>query len=465
MELLAVSHAFLRQCHLRPTGFSESRIRGYLAAAFWLRPGDLLCLLPVSGKALPFFRTLAGSGTAISKDGSTHRAAGSMIALGVAPKFRKQERMRILHIAAGNLFGGVETMLLTLARQSGLCPEIAASFAVCFEGTLSSELRRTEAPVHVLGEVRASKPWTIWRARRKLLEILDQHLCDMVICHSAWPHAVFGPVIGKAGVPLLTWLHNPAGGTHWVERWAGRTRPDCVICNSQFTAGTANSLFPNVPIEVVYCPVAETENSTCHRAQVRAELSTSGSAVVVIQVSRWERLKGHLIHLEALGKIRQLSEWVAWFVGGAQRPSEARYLEEVKQRARQLSLTDRIRFLGQRADVPRLLAAADIHCQPNTEPESFGISFVEGLQARLPVVTTAIGGALEILDDSCGILTRPGDAEGLASSLRLLIGRSDLRLRLGRAGPARAKALCNPERQASRLYALCQRVLESRLAA
>jgi glycosyltransferase involved in cell wall biosynthesis len=372
---------------------------------------------------------------------------------------------RILHIAAGNLFGGVETMLLTLARQSGCCPEMAATFAVCFEGRLSLQLRHMAAVVHVLGQVQASKPWSVWLARRKLRKILDQHACDVVICHSAWPHAIFGPIVRKAGIPLLTWLHDPARGTHWVERWARRTRPDYVICNSQFTAGTVRNFFSNACFEVVHCPVATVDFPFSDRSQVRTELKTPCTSTVVIQVSRLERWKGHLLHLEALGKLRPLTGWVAWFVGGAQRPAEARYLEELKRRAGELNIADHVRFLGQRPDVPRLLAASDIHCQPNSGPEPFGITYIEGLQAGLPVVTTAQGGALEILNDSCGILTPPDDADALAVSLRKLIENPDTRRRLGRAGPARAKALCDPTRQMSRLHAICQRIQQKRMVA
>ena len=60
-------------------------------------------------------------------------------------------------------------------------------------------------------------------------------------------------------------------------------------------------------------------------------------------------------------------------------------------------------------DVPRLLAAADIHCQPNISPEPFGIAFIEALAAGLPVVTSAIGGAIEIVDDTCGRLVPASD--------------------------------------------------------
>lgn len=373
--------------------------------------------------------------------------------------------MRVIHVSAGNLFGGVETNLATLARRRDQCPGMEPHFACCFEGRLAEILRQASVPVHVLGAVRISRPWTMWRARSKMARLLMETRIDLVVCHSAWPHAVFGPVARRAGIPLVTWIHDPAGGTHWLERWARRTQPDYVICNSRFTAGTVKNLFPGVPFEIVYCPVAETHFPFHERSNVRAELNTSADAIVVIQVSRLERWKGHLLHLEALAKLRNLSGWAAWLVGGAQRPQEARYLEELKSRAVELNIAHRVRFLGQRLDVPRLLAAADIHCQPNTGPEPFGITFVEGLQAGLPVITTALGGALEILDDYCGILSPPGDADALAASLKKLIQDPQKRAELGRNGPARARVLCDPGPQMSHLHSLCQRVLQRKVAA
>src|SRR5262249_1914566 len=155
---------------------------------------------------------------------------------------------------------------------------------------------------HCLGEVRVSRPWTIWRARRNLTDLFKQTGVDLVVCHSAWPHAVFAPAVRRAGIPLLIWLHDPPRGTHWVERWARQTPPDFAVCNSQFTARAVKNLFPDMGFEVVYCPVAAPGFPFQERSQVRAELSTANDAVVVIQVSRLERWKGHLLHLEALGK-------------------------------------------------------------------------------------------------------------------------------------------------------------------
>jgi glycosyltransferase involved in cell wall biosynthesis len=126
------------------------------------------------------------------------------------------------------------------------------------------------------------------------------------------------------------------------------------------------------------------------------------------------------------------------------------YLAKLKQKAISLGISERVRFLDQRSDVARLLSASDIFCQPNTTGEPFGIVFIEALHAQLPVVTTDIGGAREIVDESCGVLVPPGDARSLAAALRTLIQEPTLRTRLGNAGPARASALCNPVMQTNR---------------
>ena len=95
---------------------------------------------------------------------------------------------------------------------------------------------------------------------------------------------------------------------------------------------------------------------------------------------------------------------------------------------------------------PRLLAAADIHCQPNTAPEPFGLAFVEALHAGLPVVTSDLGGAREIVHARCGVLVRAGDVAALGAALQALIDdrRAAAPARGRRPGP-RAR-LCDPAR-------------------
>ena len=104
-----------------------------------------------------------------------------------------------------------------------------------------------------------------------------------------------------------------------------------------------------------------------------------------------------------------------------------------------------------------MLAAADIYCQPNTEPEPFGVVLVEALAAGLPVVCSRHGGALEIIDDSCGRLVPPGAPGALSEVLTSLVQDPDGRSSLSVRAPARARALCDPPTQMRRLHDVMRR--------
>ncbi|MBD2503652.1 glycosyltransferase family 4 protein [Anabaena azotica] len=370
--------------------------------------------------------------------------------------------MKILHIYSGNLFGGIETLLVTLAKEQSLCMQMQHHFALCFEGRLAHELRSFGAKIHSLGKVRISHPWTMWQARLQLQQLLKQERFDLVICHSCWSQAIFGSVVRAKCIPLIFWCHDVPNGKHPLEQWAKKIPPNLVIANSLYTQAAVSNLYPQIDSKILLCPVAcpDIGKDASIRQDVRAELNTPDDAIVLIQVSRLERWKGQSFLLSALGNLRDIPGWICWLVGGIQRSHEAEYLQELKIQAQQLGIEDRVLFLGQRTDVPRLLAAADIHCQPNTGGEPFGIAFVEALYAGLPVVTTTIGAGMEIVDDSCGRLVAPNDINALSDVLNFLILNPSERATLAAGGKPRAEYLCNPAQQLTRLYNLLSEVVE-----
>jgi glycosyltransferase involved in cell wall biosynthesis len=243
-------------------------------------------------------------------------------------------------------------------------------------------------------------------------------------------------------------------GTHWLERLARSARPDLAICNSRFTAAETAHWLPGA-IEHVYCPVTAPRPQSSEqsdRRAVRRSLKTPDQNVVIIQVSRLESWKGQHVLLDALARLQEVPTWTCWIVGGTQRPSERIYQQQLEHIAEAGGIADRVRFLGERRDVPALLAAADLFCQPNTSPEPFGLSLVEALHAGLPVITSNIGGACEIVDASCGLLTPPGDSSAVAGALARLVEDAALRARLGGAARRRPEVLCDPPRQMRRIY-------------
>ena len=373
------------------------------------------------------------------------------------------KQMRVLHLHAGNLYGGVETLLVTMARLQHLCPGMEPHFALCYSGRLSKELTAAGVPVHMLGKVRLSRPWTVLHARRRLRELLRREHYDAVICHMPWPMVVFGST-ARASAPLVFWAHSCHYGQSLLERMARRVTPDLAVSNSRFVGASLSNIYPAVRTPVMYYPVAllDAPEEAQWRATVRRDQLVDDDTVVIVQVSRFEWWKGHLLHLEALSRLKSVGKWVCWIIGGPQNAADQEHYNKVLGAVERLGLTDRVRFLGQRSDVPQLLAGADIFCQPNEGPEPFGIVFVEALWAGRPVVSTAMGGALEIVDESCGLLAEPGNAENLAELLARLINSADLRERLGQAGRKRALELCDPASQLRNLYDLMREPIQKR---
>jgi glycosyltransferase involved in cell wall biosynthesis len=360
--------------------------------------------------------------------------------------------MRVLHLYAGNLYGGIETFLVTLAKTQALMPQMQHEFALCFPGRLSNELADAGAVVYQLGEVRVRKPWTVWAARSRLKMVLQQGQFDVVLCHSFWVQALFGRVVKQYQLPLVFYCHDLPSGKNWLEKWAKRTLPDLAVANSKYTESKLEVIYPNTTSQVVYCPVSSLSSSD--RAQVRSQLQTPDEQVVIVQVGRLDPLKGHQSLLAGLKHLKHLPNWEMWIAGGVQRPQEQAYLAFLQAEAEKFGILERIKFLGHRSDVPNLLAAADIYCQPNRDAESFGISLVEALYAGLPVVTTEIGAAPEIVNPSCGVLVTPHDPTAIAQALEPLIMQPEARDRLSKSSVARAIELCDPQRQLHQLFAI-----------
>jgi len=126
--------------------------------------------------------------------------------------------VRVLHLTAGNLYGGIETYLRTLAHCRHLAPEMGPHFGLCFAGRLRNELVAEGVPVHDLGAVRLSRPWTVLAARRRLKRVLRAERFDAVVTHGCWPHAVFAPVARQADVRLVHSVHGDLSTPNWIDK-------------------------------------------------------------------------------------------------------------------------------------------------------------------------------------------------------------------------------------------------------
>ncbi len=365
--------------------------------------------------------------------------------------------LRVAHLCAGNLYGGVETFLETWVSQERAAG-LESRFLIGWDGRHAEELRKLGAPVELVGGARLSRPWQVLGVRRRIRESLARNRPDVVVVHSGWTQWVMGPPARALGIPLVLWVHNELPSRSLLHQFARRVRPSGILANSQFTANTVPAWYGVQPT-VIFCPVAAPAPAPdSSRSQLRSALTTPPDAFVLLQASRLQEWKGHRNGLRALGRLKDRKDWFWWIAGGAQRPEEGAYQASLVREAESLGIADRIRWLGHRTDVARLLDASDAYLQVNVTPEPFGVAFIESLYAARPVVTADAGGIAEVVTSACGVRVVPGDDAQLASVLTQWMSDRPEVQRLGAAGPAVARLSCDPHQQLERIAAELRRI-------
>lgn len=346
--------------------------------------------------------------------------------------------MRILHISADALVGGAESFLITLARNKALDPISNHEFAFTARGPALDAITLAGGAVHYLGSASHRHVRNLLATRRRLYELCAENKYDVAVFHQ-YPYliAALADVLWRRKVKTVRFYHNetvPNSKFEWLVRHVYPSDAHRAVVNSKFLLQS----IPGAKGTVVYCPVdRQIELTDVERKQIRALLDTPFEEPLVVQVCRMEERKGHARLLRSLAVLKSLS-WNCWIVGGPQKDKEVSYFARLKALAVELGIGSRVRFLGLRTDVPKLLAAADIFCHPNIHPpEPFGIALVEALQAGLPVVTTAMGGALEIVSAQCGFLVPPEDDIALTQALQSLLTNEDLRRRMSTSARTR----------------------------
>jgi glycosyltransferase involved in cell wall biosynthesis len=356
--------------------------------------------------------------------------------------------VRVLHVSGGQVYGGIERMLVTLASTAS--DDLTQLFAVAPTDRLWRELQERGVDPVMLPSPRASRPLSVLKARRAFDRQLAELAPDAAIFHGSWTHAMFAPVARDRGARVVFWQHAPILNRHWPDRWASWTAPDVLIANSLFTASAP--AFPKALTRVIYCPVtAPPAIADEARTAGRAALGAREEDVVVLMAARLEMLKGHHILIDAAGQI-QGTNAIVWIAGGVQRAEEQAYFDRVARAA--AALRGRVRLLGNRADVTHLMQLADIYCQPNVAAESFGIAIAEAMRAARPCIVSDVGGPAELVDESCGMITAPGDTSGVAAAIAVLAGDPPRRLAMGRAAAVRAHRMTDPAGRVSELAEL-----------
>ena len=149
----------------------------------------------------------------------------------------------------------------------------------------------------------------------------------------------------------------------------------------------------------------------------------------------YEERKGHRFLFEALVKIRLDVPTVQLVVCGLGSPHQ---IARVEQLRRDMRLENHVLLLGFQSNTADLFAAADVLAIASQEYESFGLTAIEAMAHRVPVVSTDVGGLPEVIANGNGGYTvRRDDVAGYAQRIVMLLKDEELR---------RAQAVLGAER-------------------
>lgn len=316
--------------------------------------------------------------------------------------------MNIIQIVPSLETGGVETGTIDLAKillLEGHRPVVISAGGKLVKKLDELGIRHYELPVD------RKSPFSVIRLIPRLIKIIRQEKADIVHARSRVPGWIAFFACYRTGAKFVTTSHGYYS-THLFSRVMGWGR--AVIVPSQVIGRHMidNFKVPADKIRLIHRGV-DLDNFEYKPAHLRQK----GTFTVGI-IGRITPLKGHRYFLKAVAKtVRRIPRMRAVVVGDAGK-KHRKYMDELMVLSRQLGISSYVDFVGRSSDVAASLSKLDALVMATTTPEAFGRVIIEANAVGVPVVSTQVGGAAEIVEDGInGLLVPAKDADSISESL------------------------------------------------
>lgn len=210
-----------------------------------------------------------------------------------------------------------------------------------------------------------------------------------------------------------------------------------------------------------YFGVSATKISVIHNAtqvtpakptavqQVRQQFQLGDDALVLVNVARLDKQKGHVYLLRAMPAL--VARWPRLhllLVGSGP------LAHELQQLVNDLQLEEYVTFTGLRQDVPAILANASLFVLSSLW-EGLPFAMLEAMFLGVPVVATAVGGVAEvIIDQKTGWLVQPGDVLALQNAINLALANEVVRNKMARNGQKKVQHQFSKDRMVEQTLAV-----------
>jgi glycosyltransferase involved in cell wall biosynthesis len=336
---------------------------------------------------------------------------------------------RVIHIITGLSTGGAEILLYRLLSRlsPAFNPHVISLSTI---GEVGERIQELGVSVEALGmKPGMPNPLTILRLQQKLRSLKP----DLV--HTWMYHAdLIGGISARlAGVPAVTWgVHHSNLSPKQNKRatlavvkacsWLSSTVPDRILCCSAVArdvhvkVGYPEEKFMVIPNGIDLGKYAPDE--AAYQA-VRAELGLADDTPLIGIVARLDSQKNHEGFIRSAGLLHAQNPAVHFLLAGRDMEPEHADLKRWLQEA---GVAGVCHLLGQRDDVPRLMAALDISTS-SSWGEAFPNVVVEAMACAVPCVVTDVGDCAYIVGDT-GKVVAPGANAQLAEAWAALLALS-----------------------------------------
>lgn len=291
--------------------------------------------------------------------------------------------------------------------------------------------------------------------RRERPAVFHAHMSSPVACKWGLAAAVLARVPAVLGT-VQVGAYEPDRSSYLQLRALARGADRYLAVSREIAGELVEKLgWPAAKVEVVYNAVDVERVAVPAPPGLREQLGGSETRPLVLTPARLNAQKGLPVLLEAIAEVPE-----ALFLLAGDGPER----EALEAQAVELGIADRARFLGRREDIPQLLATCDVFALPSLY-EGSSLAVLEAMAAGIPVVSSAIGGTEELIEDGrSGLLVAPGDAQALAAALRKALGDAELRQSLAARARERVEAGLRREQMAERVSHVYRELLGEEVA-
>lgn len=351
------------------------------------------------------------------------------------------QRLKLLHVATTTA-GGLGQSLLAITtglNRTRFDVHVAFGTGHPFDNAFCA----AGIPVYPLALSRGMNPLRVALCFFQLKKILKTQGFDIVHVHGALA-GILGRIAARvARTPVIVAeLHgyatrNPDGFLEntvfrWLEqRLDAITDAYVAVSGAVARAWVARGVTTAARLQVIHHGI-DVDRFACDSTAATPRAVSDAKVKVIGTVCLLEARKGMMDLIEALPGVReQFGAVQCWIVGdGPLKPVMVKRLDD-------LGMTDSVRFLGWRDDIPQLMAQFDVFVLPSRR-ESFGLVFLEAMACRCPIVATQVDGIPEVVAEGVtGLLVEPGNVGQLGAAIVRLLRDEALAKRMGEAGRQR----------------------------